>query len=183
MKKFLVLVVMVVVATMAVAPAQALFPERYSIVFFDITGALLECVDFTNNCTDGTCQAKAFFAGKNCSYDQVVADHAGPGRTSTTMTCNNIVYGGLYAARTVISDINCSRKGEAWYRFTAGTFGPGSCGAEVYYKNMLGIPGFNQNEGQGGVTIAGVAPNGRGTCANLFSPASPYRGVESRRGK
>ena len=126
-----------------------------------------ECIDFIA-CDQPTCPAKMFFADKRCSYENITGDFA-PGRTRTTITCRNIEWGARAEAevRLVTVDVVCSRRGSALFGVCEGRTceppPPGTCGGAT----SIGAP-ISGNEGWEGLTIAGLAANGRGTCADLF---------------
>lgn len=150
------------------AAAQPQFPERYSILWFDVQGTLVECTDFVP-CTLPKCPAAMFFANKTCDYTDVSGDFA-TGRTRTTVDCRNIDFGGIFQnTKRVFMDVTCSRVGTAFWRVTpGGVFPPASCAAGVTYKRINQFTN-NQtmNEGLAGVTISGVA-GARGTCAQAL---------------
>ena len=64
-------IIMLQAAPAAAQPPQ--FPERYSIVWFDIAGFLIECTDF-RPCTLPECPADMFFAGKRVHLRARVPD-------------------------------------------------------------------------------------------------------------
>ncbi len=161
------LAVIVLALAATSADAQPQFPERYSILWFDVQGTLVECTDFVP-CTLPECPARMFFANHTCSYTDVSGSFA-VGRTRTTVDCRNINFGGIFAnTKRVFMDVTCSRLGTAFWRVNMGTFPPGSCAAGVSYKRINQYTdNVTMNEGLAGVTISGIAGL-RGTCAQAL---------------
>lgn len=156
------------VAVLAFQPASAEaqdFPERWSIVWVDFFGSLIECTDI-GRCNAATgCPAYAFFADRfgRCEYN---SEEFALGRYQLTgCTWKNIDWS-FFAPNTreVIMDLSCSRWGGPFFWF--GAVPPASCGAGVTYKR-LDQYGANLtfNEGYTGATIGG-----RRDCASVFGP-------------
>ncbi len=162
------LVAAVFVAVLGFQPAAAEgaenFPERWSIVWVDFFGSLVECVDF-GKCTNAGCPAYAFFADQQGRCDSP-SEQFEPGRTRLTgCTWNNIDWS-FFApdTRQIIMDVTCSRWGGPFFWF--GAVPPASCGAGVTYKRIDQY-GSNTtfNEGYSGATIGA-----RRDCASVFGP-------------
>jgi hypothetical protein len=170
-------VVILSIVLLAATPAQAEFPEGWSVAWFDVGGGFNDCVDF-RPCTDAGCPARFFAADKKCTYTE--PENFGFQQTRTTITCNNFNWLGFVPVQKFRLNVTCSREGGAFWRFVGGTFATGSCAAEVVYRNFGGPADFN--EGYSGITIAGFAANGRGRCGAILS-APGGLAVENRLGE
>ena len=157
-------------AMMAASPAQAVFPERWSMTLGDAFGNFIDCVDFVD-CNQAECTARFFLAGKQCKYENIAGDDS-PGITKTKITCSSMLYGGGFPIRNWTAHVVCDRNGSANWTWNAPIWGTGSCTFMGFMRGTpVGIP--NLNEGLSGVTLAGFAANGRGTCSDFFGPARP----------
>ena len=158
MSWLLVAVLFVGVLGFQPAPAQAEFPSGWSMVFFDVSGSLMDCIDFA--ATGGV--AYAFLAGRSASCTAV--DTFEPGRSRLSCTWRNVDWS-FFAPNTreVIIDVTCSRWGSPFFGFNG--FGAGSCGAAVSYKR-LDQYGLNMtfNEGYSAATIGA-----RRKCSTIFA--------------
>jgi hypothetical protein len=155
----------VCVVALAASPAHAIFPVGHSATLHNAAGFVDDCVNF-RNCNKDTCPAQFLFANKSCSYTKPTAD-VEPGVTETTITCNNVNLAGFNPTRTATYTCRCDRNGSSnWFWVEQAT---GSCACSALYEGIL-IPGgrVNLDDSLSTVFIAGVAPNGRGTCEQLF---------------
>ena len=172
--KILVAAAVLVVLAIQAAPASAqLIPQRWSMVFFDVGGSLMECVDF-GKCTNMGCPAYAFFADKFGRCDQSSDEEFEPGRYRlSSCTWNNIDWS-FFAPNTkqVILDVTCSRLGGPFFWF--GAMPPFSCAAGVTYKRIDQYgANVTMNEGYGAATIGQ-----RRDCAWVFGPPPELEDLE-----
>ena len=154
---FLVAVLFMAVLAFQATPAKALFPEGWSIVTFDVTGSLMDCIDI------GRGTANAYLSGKRGTC--TAAEQFATGRTRMSCTWRNIDFS-FFApgTRELNMDFTCSRWGGPFFWF--GSEPPASCGAGVSYKRIDQF-GANVtfNEGHAAATIGG-----RRKCSSIFGP-------------
>jgi hypothetical protein len=165
------LVAVFFVAVLAFQPAgsEAALPERWSIVFVDAGGSLIECIDF-GRCGGTICPAYAFFAGRAGKCDAPVEEFE-LGRTRLSSCSWRNIDWSFFAPNTkeVVLDVTCTRWGMPYFWF--GFFEsppPFSCGAGVTYRRVDQF-GFNStmNEGYSGITIGN-----RMSCGQIFGALS-----------
>lgn len=152
----------VMVLALQPAPAQAAWPEGYSMVFFDVTGSLMECVDLGRCGSDNLMPATAFLAGRFGSCQ--CPDEFEPGRHHIDSCQWNDINWSFFAPNTkrVEIDLNCSRWGFPFFGFIA--FAPGSCGGAVTYRRIDQFgASITFNEGYAGASIGQPF-----SCINLF---------------
>lgn len=144
------------------APAQAAWPEGYSMVFFDVTGSLMECVDLGRCGSDNLMPATAFLAGRFGSCE--CPDEFEPGRHHVNSCTWNDIDWSFFAPNTkqVQIDLNCSRWGFPFFFFIAQP--TGSCGGAVTYRRIDQFgASVTLNEGYSGATVGRPF-----SCANVF---------------
>lgn len=159
------------VATICVvaSPADAEFPEGWSIVWTNVNGGLEECTDFAR-CSSGQCPAQMYFAefffGNGiCSFDNISGEFE-PGKTRTQIICWDInwVGFGFVPVREAQLDVTCSRIGGAQWFISGFPLSPASCAAELTLRRILPRTlNISRNEGLNGVTVGG-----RRKCAGVF---------------
>ncbi len=166
----LVAVLVIVAFGFQPAPAQAQFPEGWSMLFFDVTGFLMECVDFSQ---DGTAYAY-LYADKAGSCTTV--DEFEPGRTRLECVWRNVDWS-FFAPNTkrFDLDVTCTRWGGVYY--FVGSPGPASCAAGASYKRVDQYgANFTANEGYSAATIGS-----RRKCSSIFGPAAKHSEVYEAR--
>ena len=173
-----ILVAVAVAAVLAAPASSQLIPQRWSMVFWDVGGSLMECVDF-GTCTAVGCPAYAFFADKFGRCDQNSDEEFELGRYQLNNCSWKNVDWSFFAPNTreVILDVNCSRWGDPYFWF--GPQPPFTCAAGVTYKRIDQY-GFNftMNEGYSASTIGN-----RLDCAWVFGSmdAADLEDIDVRR--
>lgn len=171
--RVLVPVAALCVILLAASPAKALFPEGWSFAWQDVTGGIVECVDFIS-CGQASCPAVALAAASTGQYENVTGDFE-TGRTRTTVKFSRIFWapaGFFGPTRQVILDVTCSRLGFGLWTFVGLNGAPASCGAEATLKGHFFFG--NINESYSAVTLdQGV------TCVDFFGgPDGPNGPIE-----
>jgi len=136
------------VAMMAASPAQAQFPEGHSMTFHDVSGFIIDCVDFVK-CNQAECPMRWLFDGTQCKYTNIDGDTE-PGITHTTATCRNLDYGGGFPVSNFSAHILCNRNRQANWTWFFPAFPTGHC---VMSSVLRGTPFGNLNDATSGVTI------------------------------
>lgn len=146
-------------------PAQAEFPEKYSMVMLDYFGFLIDCLD-VGRCNATTCNAGLYLSGRSGHCTPIEFFEPAKARTTCTFTNFNFSF---FAPNTkqVELDLTCSRWGTPW--FWEGISQPtGTCAVMATQRRIDRFgANFTKNESYVAATIDRPAK-----CSSIFSTMS-----------